>query len=71
MLVVATVGLYGHDGMWLNLSRDYFLVCNHGHCETREYGVFALSLSKNPVNCIVLQEFVWTVSRQKHCSVEH
>ena len=38
MLVLATVGLYmyGHDGEWLKLSRDYFVVCKHGPCETRE-----------------------------------
>ena len=38
MLVLTTVGLYGHDGEWLKLSRDYFLVCNINHCpcETRE-----------------------------------
>ena len=36
MLVHVTVGLYGHHGELLKLFRDYFLVCNHGHCATRE-----------------------------------
>ena len=37
MLVHPTVGLYGHDGMWLKLSPYYFLVYNHDPCKTREY----------------------------------
>ena len=36
MPALATIGLYGHDGEWLKLSRDYFLFCNHGSCETRK-----------------------------------
>ena len=46
MLVHATVGLYGHDGMWLKLSPDYFLVCNHDPCKIREYrGLCVLSIT--------------------------
>ena len=61
MIVLATVGVYSHDDEWLKLSWDYFLVCNHGPCDTRNSGVFAISLSLT-VNCIVLQEYVWVVS---------
>ena len=28
--------VFAHDGEWLKLSRNYFLVCNQGPCETRE-----------------------------------
>ena len=46
MLVHATVGLYGHDGMWLKLSPYYFVVCNHDPCNAREYrGLCVLSIT--------------------------
>ena len=44
MFVLATNCVYGHDGEWLKLYRDYFLIGNHGPCETREYEVFVFSL---------------------------
>ena len=67
MLELATIGLYGQDGEWLNCLAT---ISNFVTTDTRPGNsvVFVFSLWQASVNCIVLQEYVWTVSWQKHCS---
>ena len=44
MLVIATVGLYGHDGELLKLFRDFFLVVTMVTVKPGNSGFFAISL---------------------------
>ena len=63
MLELATVGLYGHDGEWLDYLVTISKFVTTAPVRPGNIGVFELSMA-SPGK---LQEYVWTVSWQKHC----
>ena len=55
MLELATVGLYGDDGEWLNYLATTSKFATTAPVRPGNSRVFVFSLGQAPVNCIILQ----------------